>query len=296
MTDGAMDEREWLTEQFEGSRPRLRAVAYRMLGSHAEADDAVQETWLRLNGADPAGVENLGGWLTTVIARICLDRLRSRRSRPEEPFRTQLGERSRETPEEHDPEHHSLIADSVGSALLVVLELLGPAERVAFVLHDVFGVPFDEIGEIVGRSPEAARQLASRARRRVQGTASTSDVDLVRQRAVVEAFLAAARGGDFQALVSLLDPDVVLRPDAAAVAMGALRPRRGATAVASALSGGARAARLALLDGVTGLAWAPGGRTRGAIDFTIAGGRITEIAVTGDPEQLGQLDIVLLDD
>lgn len=291
-----MDHADWLTEQFEASRPRLRAVAYRMLGSHAEAEDAVQETWLRLNRADRAGVENLGGWLTTVIARVCLDALRSRRSRREEPAGAEPPETTVGVADDDDPEHQALLGESVGPALLVVLGLLAPAERVAFVLHDVFGVPFDEIGDIVGRSPDAARQLASRARRRVRGVGAAPEVDLVRQRRVVDAFLTAARSGDFEGLLALLDPDVVLRPDAAAVRMGSLRATRGAAEVAGVLSGGAGAARLALVDGMAALVWAPGGRTRGVVAFTIADGKITEIDVTGNPERLRRLDIVLVDD
>jgi RNA polymerase sigma-70 factor, ECF subfamily len=291
-----MDHANWVTEQFEASRPRLRAVAYRMLGSHAEADDAVQEAWIRLARDDRSDVENLGGWLTTVVSRVCLDRLRSRKSRREDPAGAQPPEPDRWADRDDDPEHHALTADSVGAALLVVLDLLAPAERVAFVLHDVFAVPFDEIADIVGRSPEATRQLASRARRRVQGTAGAPEVDLIRQREVVDAFLAAARGGDFEGLLSLLDPNVVLRPDAAALRMGALGETEGAAEVAVALSGGARAARVALIDGLAGLAWAPGGRTRSAIAFTIVDGKILEINVTGDPERLEQLDIVLVSD
>jgi RNA polymerase sigma factor (sigma-70 family) len=291
-----MDSGDWVTEQFEASRPRLRAVAYRMLGSHAEAEDAVQEVWLRLARADRAGVENLGGWLTTVTARVCLDHLRSRTSRREDPTATETFEATVDhTAGDDDPEHQALMGDSVGSALLVVLDLLAPAERVAFVLHDVFGVPFDEIADIVGRSPEAARQLASRARRRVRGTDAESEVDPVRHRQVVDAFLAAARSGDFEGLVALLDPDVVLRPDAAALRMGALRETHGAAEVAAALSGGARAAQVALIDGVAGLVWAPGGRIRGVVAFTVIGERIVEIDVTGDPERLQLLDIVLVD-
>ena len=291
-----MDQVDWLTEQFEANRPRLHAVAYRMLGSHAEAEDAVQEAWLRLNRADRAGVENLGGWLTTVTARVCLDSLRSRRSRREEPASERpLDASIGAAHEDDDPAHQAVMGDSVGSALLVVLDQLAPAERVAFVLHDVFGVPFDEIGDIVGRTPEAARQLASRARRRVRGT-DASPVDPVRQRQVVNAFLAAARSGDFEGLVALLDPDVVLRPDAAALRMGSLPVTRGATEVATALAGGARSARVALIDGMAGLVWAPGGRTRSVIGFTIVDGNIVEINVTGDPEQIELLDIVLVRD
>jgi RNA polymerase sigma-70 factor (ECF subfamily) len=291
-----MDTVDWLTEQFEESRPRLRAVAYRMLGSHAEAEDAVQEVWLRLARADRSGVENLSGWLTTVTARVCLDTLRSRRSRREDPADIQPLVATPDLTHHDDPEHQALMGDSVGSALLVVLDLLAPSERVAFVLHDVFGVPFDEIADIVGRSPEAARQLASRARRRVRGTDGESEVDPVRHRRVVDAFLAAARSGDFDGLVALLDPDVVLRPDAAALQMGSLRETHGAAEVAAALSGGARVAKVALVDGVPGLVWAPGGRTRGVIAFSVVDGRILEINVTGDPERIGRLDIVLVDD
>ncbi|MGH9246387.1 MAG: sigma-70 family RNA polymerase sigma factor [Acidimicrobiales bacterium] len=291
-----MDQADWLTEQFEASRPRLRAVAYRMLGSHAEADDAVQETWLRLHRADSKGIENFGGWLTTVVGRVCLDRLRWRRARRDEPVGALPLESAVGVAHDHDPEHQALVADSVGSALLVVLDQLTPAERVAFVLHDVFAVPFDEIGEVVGRSPDAARQLASRARHRVQGTAGAPEVDLVRQRVLVDAFLAAARGGDFEALLALLDPDVRLRPDRAAMRMGAVRAAQGAAEVASLLSGGAGAARLAIVDGLAGLAWAPGGRTRGVVAFTIADAKIVEINVIGDPERLQQLDVVLVDD
>ncbi len=287
---------DWLTEEFEASRPRLRAVAYRMLGSQTEAEDAVQETWLRLSRTDPSRIENLGGFLTTVIGRVCLDRLRSRRARPEEPLDAQSPlERSHLANDDDDPASEALLAESVGNALLVVLDLLTPAERVAFVLHDVFAVPFDEISEILGRSPDAARQLASRARRRLQGTPPTTGLDLVRQRDVVDAFLRAARGGDFDALMQLLDPDVVLVPDAAAVGMGSLRETHGAAAVASALSGGARGAQLAIVDGLAGFVWAPGGRTRGVVEFTISDGRIVAIRVTGDAERIDALDIVTLD-
>jgi RNA polymerase sigma-70 factor (ECF subfamily) len=291
-----MDHHDWLTEQFEASRPRLLAVAYRMLGSHAEAEDAVQEVWLRLARADRGGVENLGGWLTTVTARICLDNLRSRRSRREEPAGDPPPLPNGGAAHDDGPEHQALMGDAVGSALLVVLDQLAPAERVAFVLHDVFAVPFDEIADIVGRSPEAARQLASRARRRVRGTGDAPQIDLVRQREVVRAFLAAARSGDFEGLVALLDPDVALRPDTAALRLGALRPIDGAVEVAAAVSGGAAAARVALVDGVAGLVWAPGGRTRGVVVFEVIDGKIVEINVTGDPESIQQFDIVLVDD
>jgi RNA polymerase sigma-70 factor (ECF subfamily) len=291
-----MVEDDWLTAEFEASRPRLRAVAYRMLGSQTEAEDAVQETWLRLCRTDPARIENLGGFLTTVVGRVCLDRLRSRRVRPEEPLDAHAPLEVNRGGNDDDPASEALLAESVGSALLVVLDLLTPAERVAFVLHDVFAVPFDEIGEILGRSPDAARQLASRARRRLRGTPATTGLDLVRQRDVVDAFLRAARGGDFDALMELLDPDVALVPDAAAVNMGSLRETRGAADVASALSGGAQGARLAIVDGFAGFVWAPGGQTRGVVEFTITDGRIVAIRVTGDAERIDALDIVVLDD
>jgi RNA polymerase sigma-70 factor (ECF subfamily) len=285
-----------LSEQFEANRPRLRALAYRMLGSYEEAEDAVQETWLRADRARSTEVENLGGWLTTIVARICLDKLRTRRSRPEDPAGMQPSDERSSADGAPGPEQEALMAESVGSALLVVLDRLAPAERVAFVLHDVFSVPFDEIGEIVGRTPEAARQLASRARRRVQGTASTGDVDLVRRREIVHAFVVAARCGDFDGLVAVLDPDVVLRPDADAIRMGSFAETRGAEAVAQLMGGGAQAARLALVGGVPGLAWVPGGRIRGAVAFDIVDGRIVEIDVIGNGEHLEQLDVVLLDD
>ena len=290
-----MNQGDWLTEQFEASRPRLRAVAYRMLGSEAEADDAVQETWLRLDRADATRLENLGGWLTTVVGRVCLDRLRSRQARREEPTGVQLAEIGLAA-EDSDPGQQAIVAESVGSALLVVLDLLAPTERVAFVLHDVFAVPFDEIAEIVGRSPFAARQLASRARRRVQGTPGMPEVDLVCQREVVDAFFAATRSGDFDALLALLDPAVELRPDEGAVRMGALRATRGATEVAGLFSRGAAAARLALIDGVAGLAWMPGGRTRGVVVFSIVDRRIVEIDLIGDSKRLETIDVVLVDD
>ena len=227
-----MDKYDWLAEQFEAERSHLRAVAYRMLGSLSEADDAVQESWLHLSRADTSGVVNLSGWLTTVVARVCLDMLRSRRSRREEPLGEDVSEPMMSREDGIDPEQEALLADSVGLALLVVLETLAPAERLAFVLHDLFDVPFDEIAPIVGRSPTAARQLASRARRRVQGAETAQDADLSRQRAVVDAFLAASRGGDFEALLAVLDPDVVLRADPAAVSMGASEEIHGAPAAA----------------------------------------------------------------
>ena len=289
-----MNEHDWMAERFEANRRHLRAVAYRMLGSPSAADDAVQEAWLRFSRSDPSGVENIGGWLTTVVARVCLDALRSRRSRREDPVGVSLPEPGSNRTDQVGPEDEVLLSDSVGPALLVVLETLSPGERVAFVLHDIFDVPFAEIGEIVGRSPEAARQLASRARRRVQG-ADVSSVDVNRQREVVDAFLAAARGGDFEALLAILDPDIVLRADDAAVEMGTSRELRGVVAIGERFSGAA-ALRPALLDGAVGLVWAPGGRVRVAFDLTFSeDDRIARIEQTADPERLGQLDVVLLE-
>jgi RNA polymerase sigma-70 factor, ECF subfamily len=296
-----MHEHDFLAEQFEANRTHLRAVAYRMLGSISEADDAVQEAWLRLGRANTSEIENLGGWLTTVVARVCLDMLRSRRSRRGEPLAEPPGTRVPEpiasVQSGADPEREALLADSVGLALLVVLETLSPAERVAFVLHDMFGVPFEEIAPIVGRSPGASRQLASRARRRVRGAEMAPDADLAVQREVVDAFLAAARGGDFEALVAVLDPEVVLRADRAAVAADASREVHGAPAVARrAAKGRARAARPALVNGAVGVVVAPRGRLLMVLGFTIRGGKIVEIDAIADPERLRQLDLTLLDE
>ena len=287
-----MDERDWLAERFDENRTHLQAVAYRMLGSTSEAEDAVQEAWLRLSRSDTSGVENLGGWLTTVVGRVCLDMLRSRRSRREEPMDA-YPEADAHADEATDPEHQAVMADSVGLALLVVLDALSPAERVAFVLHDMFAVPFEDIAPIVGRSPEAARQLASRARRRVRG-ASPGKVDADRQREIVTAFLAAARGGDFGALLDVLDPDVVLRADETAVAMGATREVRGAVAVAETFSGRARAARPALVNGLAGLVWLSGGEPRIVFGFTIGDGTIVELELIADPERLRALELAPL--
>src|ERR687890_2516140 len=259
-----MDEHDdWLVQRFEEHRSHLRAVAYRMLGSISEADDAVQEAWLRLSRSDTSGIENLGGWLTTVVGRVCLDMLRSRKSRREEPLGARLPEPILSREDGLDPEREALVADSVGLALLVVLETLSPAERLAFVLHDMFAVPFEEIGPMVGRSPTAARQLASRARRRVRGEAPPPDPDLPRQREVVDAFFAAAREGDFDALVAVLDPDVVLRSDGGAARPDATRVVRGARAVAERALTFARLSpfvRPALVNGAAGVVVAPGGR------------------------------------
>jgi RNA polymerase sigma factor (sigma-70 family) len=293
-----MDDRNLLADGFEAHRSHLRAVAYRMLGSTSEADDAVQEAWLRLNRTGAGEVENLRAWLTTVIARVSLDMLRSRRSRREEPLGPHLPEPIVSRADGLDPEHEALLADSVGLALLVVLETLGPAERLAFVLHDMFAVPFDEIAPIVGRSPTAARQLASRARRRVRGAAPAPDADLARQREVVDAFLAAARGGDFDALVALLDPDVVLRVDRGALRPGVAGEFRGAQAVAEQVHTFARLAgfaRPALVNGAAGFVVAPRGRTIAVAGFTVSAGRIAEIDLLADPERLRALDLTVLD-
>ena len=297
-----MDDHDWLAARFEAHRSHLRAVAYRMLGSPSEADDAVQDAWLRLARADTGGVDNLGGWLTTVVARVCLDMLRARTSRREEPLEEPLDAHLPDPVVRHadgvgvDPEQEAQLAEGVGLALLVVLETLAPAERVAFVLHDLFAVPFDQIAPVVGRSSAAAKMLASRARRRVQGAAPVPDTDLSRQRAVVDAFLAASRGGDFGALLALLDPDVVLRADRAAVDVGAPAQVRGAPAVAGQFSGRARFAQPALVDGAVGAVWAPGGRPRVVFGFTITRGKIVQIDMLADPARLGQLDLTVLDD
>jgi len=283
-----VDEHDWLVERFEDHRGRLQAVAYRMLGSVSDADDAVQEALLRLVRRPAGDIENLGGWLTTVVGRVCLDMLRSRRSRREEPLDSHVV-----VDGAADPEHEALLADSVGPALLVVLEALTPAERLAFVLHDLFATPFDEIAEILGRSPEAAKMLASRARRRVQA-ATPPDPDLARQREVVDAFLAAARGGDLQRLLTVLDPDVTVRADAAAVPTGAPRRVRGAGAVARqalAFSVRARFARPALVNGTVAIVVAPGDRVTTILTFTIKLGKITGIEILAEPARLRHLHI-----
>jgi RNA polymerase sigma factor (sigma-70 family) len=297
-----MHDQGYLAERFEAQRTHLQAVAFRMLGSLAEADDAVQESWLRLNRADTDPIENLGGWLTTVVARVCLDMLRTRASRREQSLDSHAREPAG-VAGAVDPEQEALLADSVGLALLVVLETLTPAERLAFVLHDVFDVPFDEIAPIVERSPAAARQLASRARRRVQG-AAPAQTDLPRQRAVVDAFLAASRGGDFSALLTLLDAEVVLRADRAAVqaatanaARGApalARKVRGATAVANAFAGRAQVVQPALINGAAGAVWLVKGQPRAVFDFTIAGGTIIAIAIITEPARIGRLKVNVL--
>jgi RNA polymerase sigma-70 factor (ECF subfamily) len=288
-----------LTATFEASRPRLQAMAYRMLGSLTEAEDAVQETWIRLSGSDAERIDNLGGWLTTVLSRVCLGMLRTRRTRREEPF-----EREDQALEGLTPEEEVILAETIGPALLLVLDSLTPAERLAFVLHDLFAVPFDEVAPIVGRSTAAARQLASRARRRVQGTDEMPSGDRRRQQEIVDAFLAASRRGDYEALVSLLDPDAVLRADRAAVEMAVanrdrgaplLAPEvRGARGVATALIGRATAAKLALIEGTPGAVWAPGGRPKAAFAFHVVGDTIAEIEIVTDPAVVAALDIEIL--
>jgi RNA polymerase sigma factor (sigma-70 family) len=289
-----VNERDWLAERFESERPQLRAVAYRMLGSLSEADDAVQEAWLRLARSDASGIQNLGAWLTTVVGRVCLDMLRTRRSRREEPLDGRLPEPIVSPPDGLDPEQEALLADSVGLALLVVLETLTPQERLAFVLHDMFAVPFDEIAPIVGRSPDAARQLASRARRRVQG-APIPDADLVRQREVVDAFLAAARDGDFDRLVSVLDPNVVLRADFGPT--GGSREIRGAAAIAGQARSYAHLdTRPVLINGAAGIAAFLHGELFSIGAVTVRNGRIVELDFLADPERLRLLDLTFLDD
>jgi RNA polymerase sigma factor (sigma-70 family) len=288
-----MDETDWLAKRFDDNRAHLRAVAHRMLGSDSEADDAVQEAWLKLSRSDTRGVENLGGWLTTVVARVCLDMLRSRRSRREEP-----GAPPADAPAAGTPESDVAFADAIGPAMLVVLDMLAPPERVAFVLHDMFDLSFDEIATIVDRTPAAARQLASRARRRVRGAVAPA-ADVAHNRELVGAFLAASRDGDFERLVAVLSPDVVLRADELSVhtakqRQGApvLEPEvRGAAQVAASFRGRARAALPAIIDREPGAIWVSGGQVRAAFLFTIARGQITGIELIMDPDHLAELDV-----
>jgi RNA polymerase sigma-70 factor (ECF subfamily) len=289
-----MNEPDWLAERFEEQRGHLRAVAYRMLGSFAEADDAVQDTWLRLSRSGASDVENLGGWLTTVVARVCLNVLRSRNARREETLDGDLPDPMISQEEGTDPEREALLADAIAPALLVVLDALTPSERVAFVLHDVFGVPFDEIAPIVGRSADAARQLASRARRRVRGADAPATGDMRAQREVVVAFLAASRGGDFTALLTLLDPEVVTRADRDAIALGAAAEVRGAAAVAEQFIRRSRAAQPVLVNGAAAIMWPPGGPPRFVVGFTVAGGKIVEIELIANPVRLSQMDVAML--
>jgi RNA polymerase sigma factor (sigma-70 family) len=291
-----MDERDWLVEQFEAKRSHLQAVAYRMLGSLSEADDAVQEAWLHLSRSNTSAVENLGGWLTTVVARICLDMLRTRKARHEEPLEAPASQSIASRAGGIDPEQEALLADSVGLALLVVLDTLNPAERLAFVLHDVFAVPFDEIAPIVERSPTATRKLASRARRRVRGAGVMKEADLTSQRAVVDAFLAASRAGDFDGLLAVLDPEVVVRSDRTLVRAGARSEVRGAPEAAQQFKGRAQGARPALVNGSVGAIVAPRGRLFLVLEFSITGGKIAEIDIVADPSRLSQLDLAVLED
>jgi RNA polymerase sigma-70 factor, ECF subfamily len=292
-----MEERDWLAERFEEHRTRLRAVAYRMLGSLSEADDAVQEAWLRLSRTDASEVENLAGWLTTVVARISLNVLRSRNVRREEPFDVRMPEPIVDRADGIDPEHEALLADSVGLALLVVLETLSPPERLAFVLHDIFAVPFDEIAPIVERSPQAARQLASRARRRVQGENTVPDADLETQRKLVDAFVAASRDGDFEGLLAVLDPDVVLRADFGPLRRSqVVRGARGVAAQAQSFSQLGLVIRPALVNGVAGAVSTRDGEPFSIGAVIVRGGKIVEIDFLADPERLRRLDLTILGD
>ena len=292
-----MDQQEWLAQQFEDCRPHLRAVAYRMLGSLSEADDAVQDAWLRLSRADTSEVENLTAWLTTVVARVALNMLRSRKTHGEQPLDVHVPDPIVDPADGTNPEHEAMLADSVGLAMLVVLETLSPPERLSFVLHDMFAVPFDEIGTILDRSPEAARQLASRGRRRVRGTAPVPDADLSAQWEVIEAFLAAAREGDFDALVAVLDPDVTLRADLGLA--GISRYVRGAETVASQAmmwSQVGLTVHRALINGAAGLVSMREGRPFSVGAFTVRGGRIVEFDILADPDRLAKLDLTILED
>ncbi len=293
-----MDQQEWLAQQFEEYRPHLRAVAYRMLGSLSEADDAVQDAWLRLSRADTSEVENLGGWLTTVVGRVALNMLRSRHTRREQPLDVYVPDPIIDPADGSDPEHEALLADSVGLALLVVLETLSPPERLAFVLHDMFAVPFEQISTILERSPEATRQLASRARRRVRGSAPTPDADLAAQWEVVDAFLAAAREGDFEGLVAVLDPEIVLNADGGGLT-GLTRRVEGAEAVAGQAMMWSRTdltQRRALVNGGAGMVALRDGRPFSVMGCTIRDGKIAEMDILADPERLAQLDLTILDD
>ncbi len=293
-----MEERDWLAEKFEANRTHLQGVAFRMLGSLSEADDAVQETWLRLSRSDASQVENLSAWLTTVVSRVCLDMLRRRKARHEELLDSQAPAEPAGRSGGNDPESETLLADSVGLALLVVLEALAPAERVAFVLHDTFAVHFDEIARILGSTPAAVRQMASRARRRVRGVAAAPGTDLDQQRQVVEAFLEASRNGDFEALLAILDPNAVVRADRFASPTGKPIEVRGARLVATqALAGGRRSpfAETALVDGEVGIVVAPRGRLFLVMTFIVQAGRIVEIEVHADPERLRYMRLEVLD-
>ena len=293
-----MDRKEWLTDRFEDQRPRLRGVAYRMLGSLAEADDAVQEAWLRMNRSDTDAVANLGGWLTTVVSRVCLDMLRSRASRREEPVQADTREPVASGTQAIDPEQEAMMADAVGLALLVVLDTLGPAERITFVLHDLFALPFEEIASIVQRTPEATRQLASRARRRVRGAPDVSAADVAAQRKVVDRFLVALRAGDVEGLVAVLDPDLVVRVDAADATSGRPVEVRGARTWARsavAFTHMAQITQLALVNGAVGLVFAPAGRLSRVLNVTLANGKIAQIDIIANPNRLQATDVAILD-
>ena len=289
-----MDRTRSLAGQFEADRPHLRAVAFRILGNAEDVDDALQEAWLRLSALDEGGIANLTGWLTTVVSRICLNTLRSRRRHPVAPIEESPGADANADRSARraavSPEEQALLADSMGQALLIVLDRLSPAERICFVLHDTFSVSYEEVGEILGKSPEACRQLASRARRRVR-IAEDPDADPRRQREIVDAFLAAAKTGDFEMLLSLLSPDAELVADAAAIAMGAPARLVGSNDVAVRFSGGAKAARLALIDGLAGLVWSQGGTPNVAFDFTVVAGLVTRIEMIADLDVLGEIDV-----
>jgi RNA polymerase sigma-70 factor (ECF subfamily) len=288
-----MNEQEMLAQRFETERSHLRAVAYRMLGSSGEAEDAVQEAWLRLSRSDAAAVENLGGWLTTVVARVCLDMLRSRKARREDPVDESSPEPAAGREDQPNPEQDALLAESVGLALLAVLETLAPAERVAFVLHDMFDLSFDEIGSIVGRNAAATRQLASRARRRVQGASAAPDPDRSRRQEIVSAFIEASRGGNLEALLAVLDPDVVVRADRSAVQLGAAAEVRGAADAAQAFLGRAQTAKPAMVAGMPGFVVAPEGKLLIAFRIVTTNGRIASIDLIGDPDRLAEPDFVV---
>jgi RNA polymerase sigma-70 factor (ECF subfamily) len=285
---------DWLAGQFEKERPHLRSVAYRMLGSLPDAEDAVQESWLRLSRSDTSAVNNLAGWLTTVVGRVCLDMLRARKSRREDALDPERVERLPPTPGARDPEQELLLANSVGLALLVILETLDPSERLAFVLHDMFGLPFEDIAPIVDRTPDAARQLASRARRRVHGSRDAAPAGLAQQRAVVDAYLAAARGGDFDALMSVLDPDIVIRADRRVLPSGPAEIRGAALVANRAIKGGARAAQPILVNGEVGVVVAPRGKLLMVLRFTISGDKIVEMEAIGEADRLHQLELAVL--
>lgn len=288
-----MNEKNWLADEFEANRTHLRAVAYRMLGSRTEAEDAVQEAWLRLTRSDRSGVDNLSGWLTTVVARICLDMLRSRKTRREEPL--ELPVHGAIADIASNPEREAAFADSIGIALLVVLQTLSPAERVAFVLHDMFDLPFEDIAAVIGRSAAAARQLASRARRRVSGQSETPEVDLARRRSIAEAFLIASRNSDLEGLIAVLAPDAVFRPDAAAARLGNVVPLHGAEAVAESFKGKARSAKVALVDGEIGVVVFIEGQLRIVLALGFNGDRISTVDAIADPDQLGEIGYSILE-